>query len=169
MKGHPLLARKTKRVALTSIKDGKWALIIQNMRSTMKKAQGVGLAANQVAQGIQLILLESRKNKRYPWAPSFPLHVYFNPKILHRSRGQQWDWEGCLSIPGYRGRVPRSQTITFEAWLPNAKKVIRTVRGFEARVLQHEVDHLNGLFYVDRMKNLKSWVHTDQFDENQEI
>jgi peptide deformylase len=72
-------------------------------------------------------------------------------------------WEGCLSIPGYRGLVPRAHRVIFKAFTDQGQKIKKSVSGFEARVVQHEVDHLNGFFYIDRMPNLRLWLHTDEF------
>lgn len=127
----------------------------------MRQAQGVGLAANQVAAGINLAVLECRSNRRYPGRDDFPLEAYANIRILRYSKKKVLDWEGCLSIPGYRGLVPRCESVTVEAYTPEGLKVRRTVRGFHARVIQHETDHLNGRFYIDRMKNMRSFCHTE--------
>jgi len=97
---------------------------------------------------------------------NFPLEVFINPKIVKYSKEKENDWEGCLSIPGYRGLVPRSKEIMFEALTIEGKRVRETVSGFHARVLQHEVDHINGFFYLDRMKDLKNWLHLDEFNRH---
>ncbi len=162
--GNPILRGKTspipaKRLASLSLKG-----LIKDMVSTMRHAQGVGLAANQVDQGLRVMVMECRGNKRYPRVASFPLQVYLNPKITHYSTRREKGWEGCLSIPGFRGLVPRSSKITFEALTLEGRKVRRTVSGFEARVVQHEVDHLNGFFYVDRMPDFRSWTHLEEFN-----
>lgn len=135
------------------------------MVKTMRLAQGVGLAANQVGDPRRILVMECRGNARYPNRPSFPLQTYFNARIVRSSKKKIQDWEGCLSIPGYRGRAPRAQSVTFEALTPEGKKVRRTVRGFEARVLQHEVDHLDGKFYVDRMKRSGDLYHLEEFEK----
>ena len=135
------------------------------MVSTMRLAQGVGLAANQVGENKRAMVMECRGNKRYPRGNAFSLQTYLNPKIIHYSKAKEIDWEGCLSIPGFRGKVNRSREVTFIGRTPDGRLVRKTFRGFEARVIQHEVDHLNGLFYLDRMKNLKTWTHLEEFNK----
>lgn len=130
----------------------------------MHQAEGVGLAANQVGERLQVIVLECESNARYPEKGGIPLQIYLNPRIVKYSREKEEDWEGCLSIPGYRGLVPRAKEVTFEAWNEKEEKVRRSVHGFLARIIQHEVDHLNGFFYVDRMPDLKKWLHLDEFN-----
>ncbi len=134
------------------------------MVRAMHRMNGVGLAANQAGLNHRVVVLECRSNPRYPRANDFPLEVWINPKIVKYSKEKEAGWEGCLSIPGYRGLVPRAQWVTFEALTPKGEKVRRTVKGFHARVIQHEVDHVNGFFYIDRMKNLHSWLHLDEFN-----
>jgi len=155
--GRPLLRKKIRFIPLKKIRRIKkeWVL---NLVKTMRKHKGVGLAANQVEKKVPLILLEVRDKKRYPKAPKIPLKIYLNPRILDYSDSVVYDWEGCLSIPGYRGKVPRSKTILLDAWTLDGKNIREVVYGFEARILQHEIDHLNGLFYVDRMSHMKNWI-----------
>jgi peptide deformylase len=109
--------------------------------------------------------MECRSNKRYPRRPNFPLQAYLNPRIVGYSKAKLWDWEGCLSIPGFRGKVPRSKQVTLTALTPDGRKIRKTVKGFEARVVQHEVDHLNGLFYIDRMRDFSTWTHLEEFNK----
>jgi peptide deformylase len=104
-------------------------------------------------------------NKRYPKADPVALQTYLNARIVKYSKQTEDGWEGCLSIPDFRGVVPRSKWVTFEAITPEGKKVRKTVHGFEARIVQHEIDHLNGFFYVDRMKGLRTWTHLDAFNQ----
>ncbi len=108
--------------------------------------------------------MECDSNKRYPKVNSVLLQTYLNARIVKYSKRMENGWEGCLSIPGFRGVVPRSEWVTFEAVTPEGKKIRKTVHGFEARIVQHEIDHLNGLFYVDRMSDLKTWTHLDEFN-----
>ncbi len=161
--GEPVLRRRTRAVRAAAVAAPSFRRFLADMVRTMRAAHGVGLAANQVGVGLRVCVLECRSNRRYPRRPDFPLRHYVNPRITARSRETDLDWEGCLSIPGYRGLVPRSKRIVLEALAPDGRKVRRTVRGFEARVLQHECDHLDGRFYVDRMPDLTTWTHVDAF------
>lgn len=161
--GDPLLRRKTRPVPLSRIKSLR--SFLRGMALLMRHARGVGLAANQAGRGSSAMVMECRGNKRYPRAGSFPLQTYLNPRILRYSRAKNADWEGCLSVPGFRGIVKRSNEVVLEARTLEGRKVRKTFRGFEARVVQHEVDHLNGLFYLDRMEGLGSWTHLEEFNK----
>jgi len=167
--GNPVLRKKTSKVAPKLRKSRPFLRFVQDMVSTMRHAQGVGLAANQVQAGLRVMVLECRKNRRYPKAASFPLQSYINPKIVQYSKRKQKGWEGCLSIPGFRGVVPRAYSVTFTATTLQGKSVRKTVSGFEARVVQHEVDHLNGFFYVDRMEGLRTWTHLEEFNRRHQV
>ena len=162
--GNPLLRRKGDTISASTFKEKAFKKLLKEMVSTMYQMDGVGLAANQVGLRIQLVVLECQANPRYPEANNFPLEIWMNPKIVKYSKQKEEGWEGCLSIPGYRGRVPRATTVTFEALDPEGKKIQKTVHGFHARVIQHEVDHINGFFYMDRMTDFKSWMHLDEFN-----
>lgn len=164
--GTPILRRKIKDVARKDVGKKKLLTFLRDMAVTMRQAQGVGLAANQVGDARRVFVMECRGNKRYPKVPSFPLQAYLNVRIVKYSKEKVTGWEGCLSIPGYRGLVPRSRWVTFEALTPGGIKVRKTVKGFEARVVQHETDHLNGFFYMDRMKGLKDWTHLEAFNRS---
>ncbi len=135
------------------------------MTVTMRLAQGVGIAANQVGVGSKIFVMECRGNRRYPQVGSFPLQAYLNPKIIRYSKAKISGWEGCLSIPGFRGKVSRSRQVTLEALTADGRRIRKIFHGFEARVVQHEVDHLNGFFYIDRMDHFKSWTHLEEFNK----
>lgn len=161
--GNPVLRSPCKAVSAAMLRTPKFQRFLKDMVKTMHAASGVGLAANQTGVNRQAIVLECKANKRYPWAGNFPLAVYLNPRIVHYSKALIRDWEGCLSIPGYRGLVPRSKKVTLSALTPDGKPVTQTFEGFQARVIQHEVDHIQGKFYIDRMPDLSSWCHLDEF------
>ncbi len=164
--GNPILRR---RIAdLPKAQMGKKTLLsfLKDMVLTMRRAQGVGLAANQVGQNRRVFVMECHGSKRYPKVASFPLQAYVNARIVEYSKQKERGWEGCLSIPGYRGLVPRSRRVTLEARTPGGLKIRKTFRGFEARVVQHEVDHLNGFFYMDRMGGLGDWTHLEEFNRH---
>ncbi len=162
--GVPLLRRKCKPVAPGRLKSPALRKLLKDMEATMHDANGVGLAANQVAVDLNALVMESKNSRRYPKASAFPVQFYLNAKIIWASQKMEKGWEGCLSIPGYRGLVPRHQSLTFTALTPEGRKVRKTVSGFEARVIQHEIDHLNGFVYVDRMPDLREWFHLDSFN-----
>ena len=162
--GAPVLRMKCQRIPASELTQEKFRKFLKDMVSTMHHAEGVGLAANQVGRGLQAVVLECKSRTRYPAGENVPLQTYLNPRIIEYSKELEEDWEGCLSIPGYRGLVPRSSRVTFEALNDRGEPVKKTVANFEARIIQHEVDHLNGLFYIDRMKDLHSWFHLDEFN-----
>jgi len=164
--GNSVLREKTGEIDPEKIKEPGFQKFLDAMVQAMHQSEGVGLAANQVGHGVQAIVLECKANQRYPGRPDVALEIYINPKILKYSVEEEEDWEGCLSIPGYRGKVPRAKEILFEGLNREGERVEKTVTGFHARILQHEVDHINGLFYVDRMKDLKTWMHLDEFNNN---
>jgi peptide deformylase len=164
--GNPVLRQKIKNVTPALRKTKNFQKFLKGMVRCMHQAHGVGLAANQVGVNQRALVMECEGNKRYPKVASVALQTYLNARIVNYSKTLQKGWEGCLSIPGFRGIVPRSQSVAFEAITPDGKKVHKTVHGFEARIIQHEVDHLNGFFYVDRMPDLKSWTHLDEFNKH---
>ena len=158
-----MLRKKCECVSQALLQDPKFKAFLKDMVTTMHREEGVGLAANQVGRDLSAIVLECCSSRRYPQADDFKLETYVNPRILEYSSDKETDWEGCLSIPGYRGLVPRSRSIVFEGTTPDGETVRKKVEGFQARVFQHEVDHINGFFYVDRMTDLKTWMHLDEF------
>ncbi|RMF22620.1 MAG: peptide deformylase [Cyanobacteria bacterium J083] len=126
--------------------------LIDSLLITMKKYQGVGIAAPQVEEPYRLFIVASHPNQRYPSAPiMFPTPM-LNPHLLNQSEEKIKDWEGCLSIPGLRGLVPRAETIEVE-YLDRQGVVNRQIfTGFIARVIQHELDHLDGKLFIDRIE-----------------
>ena len=163
--GNPVLRKAANEVDREELQEHEFKKLVKEMVHAMHEWEGVGLAANQAGIGMQLCVLECKKNPRYPKVEGFPLEIWINPKIMDYSQDQEEDWEGCLSIPGYQGLVPRSKTVTIEALNTDGEKVRKTISGFHARVIQHEVDHLNGLVYMDRMLDLKQWIHLKEFNK----
>jgi peptide deformylase len=135
--------------------------IISDMFETMEDAQGAGLAAPQIGVNLQLVIFGFKKNTRYPDAPSVPETVLINPILTPLSEECDEAWEGCLSVPGMRGLVPRWSRLRYEGFDQFGQKICREVDGFHARVVQHECDHLNGLLYPMRMKDLSKFGFTD--------
>jgi peptide deformylase len=160
--GNPILRKKAPPIPAKKWKGLR--LFLKTMAVTMRHAQGVGLAANQVGSVLRAFVMENKGSARYPRRDAFPLQAYLNPRIVRYSKAQVSDWEGCLSIPGFRGKVPRAREVVLEAFTPEGRKVRKAFRGFEARVVQHEVDHLNGFFYIDRMKDWATWMHLEEFN-----
>jgi len=134
------------------------------MGQTMRRFRGVGLAANQIGVSKRIVVMGVHEKSRYPGKQGFPFQICINPRILRRSRKIESDWEGCLSIPGYRGKVPRAAAVVLESLNERGERIVKSANGFEARVIQHELDHLDGILYPDRMTDLKSWIHVDEMN-----
>lgn len=127
--------------------------IIEAMQSTLASTSGVGIAAPQISESKQIIIIASRPTPRYPLAPLMEPTVMINPSFQALSEIQQKDWEGCLSIPGIRALVPRYQEILIGYTDIQGGLVEAQLSGFVARIFQHEVDHLEGKTYLDRVEN----------------
>ena len=140
--------------------------LIQDMIDTMEANDGAGLAAPQIGINIQLVIFGFKKNDRYPDAEEVPFTVLINPKITPMDDELEDGWEGCLSVPGLRGVVPRYKKISYQGIDQYGKKIERNVDGFHARVVQHECDHLFGILYPMRIKDFtKFGFHEVLFPE----
>jgi len=140
--------------------------LIQDMIDTMEANDGAGLAAPQIGINIQLVIFGFKKNDRYPDAEEVPFTVLINPKITPMDDELEDGWEGCLSVPGLRGVVPRYKKISYQGIDQYGKKIERTVDGFHARVVQHECDHLFGILYPMRIRDFtKFGFHEVLFPE----
>ncbi len=129
--------------------------LLADMRDTMKAYDGVGLAAPQIGVNLRVVIFEVASNPRYPDAEPVPQTVLINPLITPLGEEMEEDWEGCLSIPGMRGTVPRYKTIRYQGQDEHGRPIDRTVAGFHARVVQHECDHLDGILYPMRIRDMK--------------
>jgi peptide deformylase len=137
-------------------------LLISDMFDTMRAADGAGLAAPQIGVDLQLVIFGTDQiNPRYPDAPLVPRTVLLNPVITPLSGEEETDWEGCLSVPGLRGRVPRFSHIRYTGFDPYGDPIDRTVEGFHARVVQHECDHLLGKLYPMRIRDFSQFGYTE--------
>lgn len=135
--------------------------LIVDMVDTMAAAGGVGLAAPQIGVDWQLVVFGFERSERYPDAPPVPTTVLLNPVITpNEAAGQDDGWEGCLSVPGLRGRVPRWKRIHYRGVDPLGQPIDRWAEGFHARVVQHECDHLIGRLYPTRMRDLRQFGFT---------
>jgi peptide deformylase len=153
----------TENISAKELKSPAMQKFIDDMVETMKEYDGVGLAADQVFTSKQVAVLEVADNPRYPNKPKVPLTVLVNPNITPLSEDLEEDWEGCLSIPDLRGRVPRYKSIHVQALDRNGKKLDFVANDFHARVIQHEFDHLNGKVYLDRMRDLSTLTFLQEF------
>jgi peptide deformylase len=136
--------------------------LLQDMYDTMAAANGAGLAAPQIGVNSQVVVFGSgQPNPRYPDAPVIPLTVLINPQLTRLGDAEEADWEGCLSVPGLRGQVPRWQCLRYQGFNELGQPIDRTVEGFHARVVQHECDHLQGMLYPMRMRDFTQFGFTD--------
>jgi len=159
--GDPRLLRVAKPVPREMLGTEELRQIIADMFETMHAHEGVGLAAPQIGIDLQLVLFGFEDNERYPDAPSVPETVLLNPVITPLGEEQEEGWEGCLSVPGLRGVVPRWSRIRYQGIDPHGVAVDREVDEFHARVVQHECDHLNGTLYPMRMKDFTRFGFND--------
>jgi peptide deformylase len=161
--GHPILRKIAEPVSLEQITTPAVQQFIDDLIETMYEYDGAGLAAPQVHVSQQIVVMEVSQNPRYPQAPAIPLTVYVNPEITPLTESMDEDWEGCLSVPGLRGRVPRYTKIRLRAYDRQGKRVDFVAEGFHARVIQHECDHLQGKVYLDRMRDMSSLTFIEEF------
>ncbi|HVM95425.1 MAG TPA: peptide deformylase [Candidatus Acidoferrales bacterium] len=161
--GHPVLRKVAEPVAIEGIKAPQVQRFIDDLIETMVEYDGAGLAAPQVHVSQQIVVFEVQGNPRYPDAESIPLTVLINPKITAQTKEVDEDWEGCLSVPDLRGKVPRFTQVKVEAYDRQGKKLNYAAKGFEARVVQHECDHLLGKVFLDRMTSMESLSFVKEF------
>ena len=161
--GNPVLRKITEPLSARELQSEAIQKFIGDMIETMRENDGVGLAADQVHESIQIAVLEVADNPRYPQKPKVPLTVLVNPKITPLTEETEEDWEGCLSIPDLRGKVPRCKSIRVQAWDRTGKELDFIANDFHARVIQHEWDHLNGKVYLDRMRDFSTLAFLTEF------
>jgi peptide deformylase len=157
--GDPLLfevAQKVREFATPKLFD-----LIADMRDTMQALDGAGLAAPQIGVGLRVVIFGVHPNRRYPDVEEVPNTVLINPVITPLGEKVEEDWEGCLSVPGMRGKVPRYSHVRYQGCDEYGALIDRTVSGFHARVVQHECDHLDGILYPMRIKDFRNFGFTD--------
>ncbi|MBC7514491.1 MAG: peptide deformylase [Herminiimonas sp.] len=157
--GDPRLLRQAEPV--TEFDTPAMQALIADMFDTMYAANGAGLAAPQIGVNLQLVIFGFKQNARYPEAPPVPETVLINPVITPLSDAIEENWEGCLSVPGMRGVVPRYQRIRYTGFDQHGVAICREVDGFHARVVQHECDHLIGVLYPMRITDFSQFGFTD--------
>ena len=143
--------------------------LLAAMRDTMHLMNGVGLAAPQIGVNLRVVIFEVADNPRYPEAEAVPQTVLINPVITSLKQDTEEDWEGCLSVPGLRGIVPRYTHIRYQGFDEYGAIIDRTVSDFHARVVQHECDHLDGILYPMRMRDLRKFGYTDVLFPGQDL
>jgi peptide deformylase len=162
--GHPILRKKAKKVQ--DISSPEIQQLIDDLILTVADVNGVGIAAPQVYQSHRLFIMASHPNPRYPHAPEMAPTAMINPQIESFSKEIEKDWEGCLSIPGVRALVPRAKKIQVSYFTRDGKKVKTEYESFLARIFQHELDHLDGLVFFDRLESPKDIYMEKEFQKN---
>lgn len=135
--------------------------LLQDMQDTMHAAGGVGLAAPQIGEDWAVVLFGFERSERYPEAPPVPKTILINPQIEPLSDEMEEGWEGCLSVPGMRGKVPRYQSIRYTGFDELGNRIEQEAHGFHARVVQHECDHLMGMLYPMRIRDFRYFGYTE--------
>ena len=154
--GNPILRQKAQPVE--DVQSERIQTLVDNLLITVQKTNGVGIAAPQVAQSDRLFIMASRPNLRYPNAPTMEPTAMINPRLLAHADETVTEWEGCLSIPGIRGKVPRYRAIEVEYTGRDGKLHKQELTDFVARIFQHELDHLDGIVFIDRIDSTQDLI-----------
>jgi peptide deformylase len=157
--GHPLLRQVASPVAHFS--SDELLQLVADMDDTMRAQHGAGIAAPQIGVSLRVVIFEVTENPRYPHVAPVPYTVLINPIVTALDAEEEEGWEGCLSVPGMRGLVPRARRVRYQGFDLTGAPIDRTVEGFHARVVQHEVDHLDGILYPQRVRDLKDFGFED--------
>ncbi len=159
--GHPVLRSPARELTAAQTRAPEVQRLIDEMRASMDEYEGVGIAANQVGEGLALFLMGlAPDSPRHP--AGIELTVVFNPSVRLIGAETETDWEGCLSVPGLRGQVERHRRLELSGLDRHGRAFARVYEGFPARVVQHECDHLLGKVYLDRMKGLSTLSFVDE-------
>ncbi|MGB8339794.1 MAG: peptide deformylase [Burkholderiales bacterium] len=165
--GDPLLRQVAKPVK--KFGTAELDALITDMHDTMDALDGAGLAAPQIGVSLQVVIFGVEKNRRYPDAEEVPYTVLINPVIAPIGTDIEDGWEGCLSVPGMRGLVPRHHSIRYQGFDQRGKKIDRSVSDFHARVVQHECDHLLGILYPMRIRDMRMFGFNDALFPGEEL
>jgi peptide deformylase len=157
--GEALLAQTAAPV--TAFDTPELHALIADLFDTMHAHNGVGIAAPQIGISLQVVIFGFDSNPRYPDAEAVPATILINPVLTPLSEEKVEDWEGCLSVPGLRGKVPRHTRLRYEGFDPAGQRIVREVAGFHARVVQHECDHLIGTLYPQRIRDLRQFGYSE--------
>ncbi|MCA0444987.1 MAG: peptide deformylase [Bacteroidetes bacterium] len=166
--GHPILKQVADVVPTDFFGTSQFQQLVEDMVETMEEYSGAGLAAPQVHESWQISVIEVKDNPRYPKANEIPLLVLVNPVITPLTTEKKLGWEGCLSLPGLRGAVPRFTKIHVKAQDQNGDPLDFVADGFKAIVIQHETDHLFGTVFIERMENMKLLYFEREWDRYSE-
>lgn len=162
--GHPELRIRAAEVTREELASAEVQTFIDDLIETMRAANGAGLAATQVLRHQRICAIEVNDNPRYPYKPKIPLTILVNPVITPLDDDLFANMEGCLSVPGIRGEVRRHTRIRLQAWDREGNDIDREIRGLSAGTFQHEIDHLDGLLFLDRVTDPRTLTTWDSFD-----
>ncbi len=160
---NPILRQNAQIVE--NVQDERWQQLIDALIVTASASNGVGIAAPQVSESYRLFIVASRPNVRYPHAPLMEPTAMINPRIIVHSTDVVKDWEGCLSVPGIRGLVPRYRTIKVEYTGRDGQLYRQEFTDFVARIFQHEYDHLNGIVFLDRVETTQDLMSEQEYQQ----
>lgn len=163
--GNPILRKKTAQVSKDFLLSDEFTQLLTDLFDSMKHYGGIGIAAPQIGVDRQVAIIELMGFNRYGEEVNLPLTAFINPKITFLTEDNQGFWEGCLSVPGLRGYVERPKKIKVNYLDPKGTEQELIAEGFLATVLQHELDHLEGVLYVDRVKDPKLLTYQEEFEE----
>jgi peptide deformylase len=166
--GHPILRQPARPVTLDELHTPAFQRLIDDLIETMRDANGAGLAAPQIHEPVSLCAIEVNKNPRYPYKPTIPLTILVNPEVLPTTEETFDNYEGCLSVPNLRGLVPRYTKVQVKALDRQGTPLDFEVRGLSAGTYQHEVDHLLGKVFLDRVRDttsLTTWTDFERFHQ----
>lgn len=166
--GHPVLRQRAEKVSAAELASPAVQTFIDDLVETMREANGAGLAANQVHRPVRICAIEVHDNPRYPYKPNVPLTIVVNPVVEPLSDVTFENFEGCLSVPNLRGLVTRYTEIRVTAQLRDGTRFDREIRGLTAGTFQHELDHLDGILFVDRVHDTKSLCTWDEYRRHHE-
>lgn len=152
---------------LEAFGSAEFETLLQDMWDTMAAENGAGLAAPQIGVNLRVVVFGYQTNPRYPDAPAVPETVLINPRIEVLDEELESAWEGCLSVPGMRGLVPRYRHIRYQGFDHNGRTIDRRASDFHARVVQHECDHLDGILYPQRIEDMRFFGFCDALENNQ--
>jgi peptide deformylase len=161
--GNPILRQQAQLV--DNVRDESLQQLINVLVATVQASNGVGIAAPQVSESYRLFIVASRPNPRYPNAPEMEPTAMINPRIMDHSTEVIKGWEGCLSIPGIRGLVPRYQAVEVEYTSRDGQLHRRELTDFVARIFQHEYDHLNGIVFLDRVESTHDLITEQEYQQ----
>jgi len=164
--GHPVLRERAREVTREELAGAQMQRFIDDLVETMRDANGAGIAANQVYEPVRICALEIANNPRYPYKPNWPLTILVNPVVTATTDETFFNFEGCLSVPNLRGQASRFTRVRVRAWDRVGREVDFEVNGLTAGTFQHEVDHLDGKLFVDRVvdtRTLCTWTEFERF------